>query len=92
MVLVVAFLDEKRYSETEMGYLEEMLIRNGLIYRAPDGSSSYIEGSLLSNSLVVRNSSGWVTHRIERACNGVDLVVRNVSTGCVEMRIAASIF
>ena len=92
MVLVDAFLDEKRYSETEMGYLEEMLIRNGLIYRAPDGSSSYIEGSLLSNSLVVRNSSGWVTHRIERACNGVDLVVRNVSTGCVEMRIAASIF
>ena len=91
-MLVVAFSDEKRYSETEMVYLEEMLIRNGVIYRAPDGSSSYIEGSLVSNSLVVRNSSGWVTHRIERACNGVDLVVRNVSTGCVEMRIAASIF
>ena len=59
-----------------MGYLEEMLVRNGVIYHAPDGSSSYIEGSLVSNSLVVRNSSGWVTHRIERACNGVDLVVR----------------
>ena len=72
-----------------MGHLEEMLLRNGLIYRAPDGSSSYIEGSILSNSLVVRNSSGWVTHRIERAANGVDLVVRSVSTGCVEMRIAA---
>ncbi len=74
-----------------MGYLEEMLLRNGVIYRAPDGSSSYLEGSILSNSLVVRDSSGYVTHRVERACNGVDLVVRNVSTGMVEMRIAASI-
>ena len=72
-----------------MGKLEEMLVRNGLVYRAPDGSSSYLEGSLLSNSLVVRNSSGWVTHRVERACNGVDLVVRHVSTGGVEMRISA---
>ncbi len=72
-----------------MGYLEEMLLRNGLIYHAPDGSSSYIEGSILSNSLVVRNSAGFVTHRVERASNGVDLVVRNCSTGTVEMRIAA---
>ena len=72
-----------------MGYLEEMLLKNGVIYRAPDGNNAYIEGSLLSNSLVVRNSSGWVTHRIERAANGVDLVVRNVSTGMVEMRVAA---
>lgn len=71
-----------------MGYLEEMLVRNGVIYRGPEGSA-YIEGSLVSNSLVVRNSAGWVTHKIEKACNGVDLVVRNVSTGCVEMRIAA---
>ncbi|MBO7664464.1 hypothetical protein J6S46_01210 [Candidatus Saccharibacteria bacterium] len=73
-----------------MGYLEDMLVRNGVIYRAPDGSSSYIEGSLLSNSLVVRNSSGWVTHRIERAANGVDIVVRNTSNGCVVARISAS--
>lgn len=72
-----------------MGYLEEMLLKNGVIYHAPDGSCSYIEGSLLSNSLVVRNSSGWVTHRIERAANGVDLIVRNVSTGTVEMRLNA---
>ena len=70
-----------------MGYLEEMLIRNGVIYHAPDGTCSYIEGSLVSNTLVVRNSSGWVTHRIERASNGVDLVVRNVSTGLVETRV-----
>ncbi|MBR3230810.1 hypothetical protein IKF73_02180 [Candidatus Saccharibacteria bacterium] len=72
-----------------MPYLEEMLLRNGLIYRSPDGGNSYIEGSLLSNSLVVRNSSGWVTHRVERAANGVDLVVRNVQTGLVEMRLSA---
>ena len=73
-----------------MGYLEEMLVRNGVIYHSPDGSCSYIEGSLVSNSLVVRNSSGWVTHRIERSANGVDLVVRNTSTGLVEMRVSAS--
>ena len=72
-----------------MGYLEEMLVRNGVIYRSPDGTSADLEGSLVSNSQVVRNSSGWVTHRVERACNGVDLVVRNVSTGMVEMRIPA---
>ena len=73
-----------------MGKLEEMLVGNGLICKLPDGSSSHIEGSLVSNSLVVRNSAGWVTHRIERASNGVDLVVRNTSTGFVEMRIANS--
>lgn len=72
-----------------MGVLEDMLVRNGVVYRNPDGTSAYLEGSLLSNSLVVRNSSGWVTHRVEKACNGVDLVVRNVSTGMIEMRIAA---
>jgi len=72
-----------------MGYLEEMLLKNGVIYRAPDGSSSYVEGSLLSNSLCVRDSHGWVTHRIERASNGVDLVVRNVATGLVETRLVA---
>ena len=72
-----------------MGYLEDMLLRSGVIYHAPDGTSSRIEGSLLSNSLCVRNSSGWVTHRIERAANGVDLVVRNTSTGYVEARISA---
>ena len=71
-----------------MGYIEEMLLRNGVIYNSPDGQCSYIEGSLVSNSLVVRNSQGWVTHRIERATLGNDLIVRNVSTGLVETRIA----
>ena len=74
-----------------MGTLQEMLLKNGVIYHSPDGSSSYIEGSILTNSLVVRNSSGWVTHRIERSSNGVDLIVRNVSTGLVEMRLASSL-
>ena len=74
--------------EFTVGELKEMLLRNGVLYRAPDGSTSYIEGSLISNSLVVRNSNGWVTHRIERAANGVDIIVRNTSTGLVEMRIA----
>ena len=72
-----------------MGYLEEMLLREGVLYNSPDGSRSYIEGSLVSNSLVVRNSDGWVTHRIERSTLGSDLVVRNVSTGLVEARLAA---
>lgn len=70
-----------------MGKLEEMLLSNGVIYRGSDGSNSYLEGSLLSNSLVVRDSSGWVTHRIERASNGIDLIVRNVNTGLVETRV-----
>ena len=76
-----------KQSGGNMGYLEEMLVRNGVIYRSSDGNNSYIEGSLVSNTLVVRNSSGWVTHRIERAANGVDLVVRNMSTGLVETRV-----
>ena len=70
-----------------MNYLEDMLVTNGVICRNSDGTSSRIEGSLLSNSLVVRDSSGWVTHRIERAANGVDVLVRNCSTGLVEARL-----
>ena len=73
-----------------MGVLEDMLVRNGLILRQPDGTTSYIEGSILSNSLVVRNSHGLVTHRIEKSANGVDIIVRNCSTGCVETRISGA--
>ncbi|MBQ2659873.1 hypothetical protein IJF86_00365 [Candidatus Saccharibacteria bacterium] len=75
-----------------MGKIEEMLVRNGLIMHQPDGSTSYIDGSLLSNSLVIRNSSGWITHRIEKSANGVDLIVRNTSTGCVETRLSGGLF
>lgn len=70
-----------------MGRLEEMLLRNGLIMQNTDGTTSYIDGSLLSNSLVIRNSSGWVTHRIERGTYG-DLLVVNVSTGAIEQRLS----
>ena len=73
-----------------MGIIEDMLVRNGLILRQPDGSVSRIEGSLVTNTMVVRNSSGWVTHRIERSSNGADIIVRNMSTGLVETRIKAS--
>lgn len=73
-----------------MGVLEEMLLRNGLIYRSPDGSSSRVEGSILSNSLVVINSEGRVTHRVERAANGVDLIAINTSTHCVDARFKAA--
>ena len=69
--------------------LEEMLLKNGLIGHASDGSNFYVNGSLLSNSLVVTDSSGRITHRVEKASNGVDIIVRNVSTGIVEMRLAA---
>ena len=40
--------------------------------------------------LVIRDASGWATHRVERAANGVDLVVRNMSTGLVEERIVGA--
>ena len=69
-----------------MGKIEEMLLSNGVIVR--DGANtSYVEGSLVTNSLVVRNSAGWVTHRIERGALG-GLIVRNVSTGMVEARLS----
>ena len=71
-----------------MGVLEEMLLRNGLIYRGPDGSNARVEGSILSNSLVVVQG-GRVTHRVERASNGVDLVAINTSTNTVDLRTAA---
>lgn len=71
-----------------MGRIEEMLLRSGLIYTAPDGTRSRIEGSVLGGSMVIRNADGWVTHRIERATFGDDLVVRNVATGLVEQRFA----
>jgi len=38
-------------------------------------------------SLVIRDSSGWATHRIETAANGVDAIIINTATGWVEGRI-----
>ena len=80
---MLAFLKVVVYTKIEMGYLEEMLLRNGVLYHAPDGSTSRIEGSILSNSLVVING-GRVTHRIVRASNGVDIIAINTSTRLVD--------
>ena len=60
-----------------MNRLEEMLLRNGLICHNSSGERLYLEGSLLQGSLVVRNASGYVTHRVRKASNGVDLVLVN---------------
>ena len=38
-------------------------------------------------SLVIRDASGYATHRIERAANGVDAVAINLKTGWVDYRI-----
>lgn len=70
-----------------MGRIEAMLLGNALIMTDAEGRRSYIEGSVLSGSLVVRNADGRVTHRVERAANGVDFVVRNTATGLVEARL-----
>lgn len=70
-----------------MGVLEEMLLKNGLIFHGDDGKDSYINGSVLSNSLVVCDGNGKVTHRVEKAVNGVDLVVVSTATGTVVRRI-----
>ena len=61
----------------------QMLLRNGLI--ANDGS--YITDALIKNQLCVCDRHGYVTHRIERAANGVDLVVRNSKTRLVDCRL-----
>ncbi|MCR5832697.1 MAG: hypothetical protein K6G36_02000 [Candidatus Saccharibacteria bacterium] len=66
-----------------------MLLRNGLIYRDSDGTVSHIEGSLLSNTLVVVKN-GRITHRVERAANGVDYIAVNTSTHCVDARFKAA--
>ena len=69
-----------------MELIRQMLLRNGLI--ANDGS--YITDALVSNSLCVCDKNGHVTHRIERAANGVDLVVRNTKTRLVDCRLKLS--
>lgn len=73
-----------------MGKIEEMLLGNGLIMYSPDGTRSRIEGSILTNTLVVIGSDGRVTHRVERAANGVDLIAVNTRTNCVDMRFKAA--
>ena len=38
-------------------------------------------------ALLILDSHGWATHRVERAANGVDLVVVDKSRGAVVDRI-----
>ena len=69
-----------------MEFLRQMLVRNGLI--GNDGS--YVTDALLRNELCVCDRHGFVTHRIEKASNGVDLVVRNTRTHLVDCRLRLS--
>lgn len=62
--------------------IKEALLRNGVFLY---GSSTIEDGA--GNYMVIRNSSGIVTHRIEGSTFGGSAVVRNVSTGLVESRI-----
>ena len=66
-----------------MEFIRQMLLRNGLI--ANDGS--YVTDALIRNELCVCDRHGYVTHRIERAANGVDLIVRGAKSRVVECRL-----
>lgn len=70
-----------------MGVLEEMLVRNNLIYRKSDGTTAYVSDSLVSCGLTVTDAYGRVTHRVEPSTWPGEVVLRNVSTGLVEERI-----
>ena len=66
-----------------MEVIKQMLLKNGLVMS--DGS--YLTDSLVSNQICVCDRTGYVTHRIEKASNGVDLVVRNCRTHLVDCRL-----
>lgn len=72
-----------------MGVLQEMLLRNGLILKNSDGSTSTLSDCAVRSGVVITDSSGRVTHRIENSTWPGELVLRNVSTGMVEERIRA---
>lgn len=72
-----------------MGTLEEMLLRNNLILRNPDGSTSTLSGCAVRSGITITDSSGRVTHRIENSTWPGEFVLRNLSTGLVEERIRA---
>ena len=69
-----------------MEFLRQMLLRNGLI--SNDGS--YVTDAVLRGGLCVCDRHGHVTHRIEKASNGVDLIVRNCKTRLVDCRLRLS--
>ncbi|MBQ8991991.1 hypothetical protein IJ103_03385 [Candidatus Saccharibacteria bacterium] len=72
-----------------MGLLEEMLLRNSLIQRNADGSTSILSDCAVRSGLTITDSSGRVTHRVENSTWPGELVLRNLSTGLVEERIRA---
>ena len=72
-----------------MGLLEEMLLRNSLIQRNADGSTSILSECLVRSGLTITDSAGRVPHRIESSTWPGEVVLRNVSTGLVEERIRA---
>ena len=65
-----------------MDLIKQMLLRNGLIT-----SDGYITDALIRNQICVCDRHGRVTHRIERASNGVDLVVLGAKSRMVECRL-----
>ena len=72
-----------------MGVLQEMLLKNGLILRNADGSTSILSDCAVRSGITITDASGRVTHRIENSTWPGELVLRNVSTGLVEERIRA---
>ena len=73
-----------------MGVLEEMLVRNGMIYHNSDGTTSTIGECAVACGLTVTDASGRVTHRIENGTWPGELVMRNLQTGLVEDRFKAA--
>ena len=65
-----------------MEFIKQSLLRAGIL--TPGG---YINDALVTNNACVCDSHGNVTHRIETAANGVDLLVVNKKTGRYDLRI-----
>lgn len=72
-----------------MGLLEEMLLRNNLILRNADGTTSILSDCAVRSGITITDATGRVTHRIENSTWPGELVLRNVATGMVEERIRA---
>lgn len=68
--------------------LRDMLVRNGLIC-STDEDEFRMYGSLLSNSLVVLDRDGRTRYKVEKAANGVDLILVDWNTRAVVGRMPA---
>lgn len=69
-----------------MNKVEEMLVRNGILkfgeYR--------ISGAAVTNNLVVYDREGRLTHRVEKAALGDDIIVRDMRSGMAVLRFKVS--